>query len=257
MKNTIAFLGITTVISSSLPATAPNVFVQKKQESKCIISEQPAPIFKLSMQNIIDEALKKEQQKKEKKLLEYNRKVSDINFENDRMDNVGYNVSNVNIKSNITVNELENIFKQKKAYAMCELASSIVEAEKEYDVNAFFLAGIIIQESGWGHHAAGNGDNLTGYCVYSKNYKGQSFNGSKHNNIMATAALLRNKYLNSDGKYFTGTSIVAINTNYCLHQDMKTVDYSWSRDIERICNDLVSVYHSDIKQLIPVPKFEQ
>ena len=255
MKNTIAIINLVT--SLSMYCNTSTVLITKKEEPKCIITQESKPIYKDSSQKLLEMAEKKEQEEYNKKILEYNKKVSNINFENDRQNSVTFDSNNVNIESKLTESELEKIFINKGATNMIDLASSIIEAEKEYHINALFLSGIIIQESGWGTTPAGDNDNLTGYCVYNTGYKGQSFNGSKHINIMATAKLLREEYLSSNGKHFNGVSTEAININYCLKEDMKTTDYKWSQSINNICYSLLNTYHSKIKKIIPIPKFEK
>lgn len=117
-------------------------------------------------------------------------------------------------------------------------ANTFVKAEKKYGVNALFLAGIVAQESGWGKsERAKYQNNLSGYAVYSRGAIGAYFNDWE-SSIMATAKLISEDYLNESGKYYTGKSSRAVNTHYC--QVDGKADYTWSEQVDKIVNELVS-----------------
>lgn len=167
--------------------------------------------------------------------------------ENNRKNNVHFNSYDLTSISNITVDELDSVFIAKGKPAMTEISVALVDAEQTYGVNAFFLAGLVAEESGWTQYPAGDGDNLTGHAVFSSSHRGSSFGGSRYRNIMETANLIKINYLTPGGKYYNGISIEGVNTRYCLYDDMKTTDYRWSSKISAIANDLTSIYHNSVK----------
>lgn len=108
------------------------------------------------------------------------------------------------------------------------LESSFIEAEKAYGINALFLTSLIAQESAWGEsNRAKTQNNLSGYAVYSDSSAGKTFS-SKHESIMKTASLIRNNYVDSDGRY----GIHDINEKY-------SADPEWAENIQSIANKLV------------------
>ena len=120
-----------------------------------------------------------------------------------------------------------------------DLAPYFVEAESSYGINAYFLAALVAQESSWGSSKrAVEDNNLSGFEVYTSDSRGAIF-CSKRKSILKTAEILRINYLNKDGKNYHGKSAEAINTDYCLHNDTRTTDYSWSANINQIANSLV------------------
>ena len=91
------------------------------------------------------------------------------------------------------------------------IEQALLNAEKEYNVNAIFLTSIVANESGWGtSKRAQTQNNLTGYAVYHDLSRGTTFS-SKDQCIYGTAKLLANNYLNPNGKYYNGTSIYDVN----------------------------------------------
>ena len=134
-----------------------------------------------------------------------------------------------------------SIVHMKKALKNTELqcvASSFVEAEETYGVNAYFLAAIAALESSWGtSDRAIYQNNLTGHAVYNNSARGTYFN-SWHENIMTTAKMLKENYLSPDGIYYNGLSTVDVNKKYCFLQDEVTIDYSWSSSVNSIAHSL-------------------
>ena len=144
---------------------------------------------------------------------------------------INYNPYNLNTYSNLTVKKIQNLL---KGTTMSGLGEYFIEAEKEYHVNAMFLVGVVIQESGWNtsERATNGSNNLTGFGVYTSASRGGSFD-SKFECIMKTAKLIKNDYLNKDGKYHLGSSIWNINERYSETE-------KWSRDINSIINTLIN-----------------
>jgi beta-N-acetylglucosaminidase len=116
-------------------------------------------------------------------------------------------------------------------------AGVFVEAERKFRINAIGLASIIAQESGWGKSpAARNLNNMSGTYINGK----LAYFSSKEESIMYTAENIANNYLNPKGKYYSGTSVQAINTRYCLEDDGKTPMYSWTTNVTSISRGMVS-----------------
>ena len=141
----------------------------------------------------------------------------------------------------LTQRSYASIVHMKKALKGTELqciASSFVEAEETYGVNAYFLAAIAAFESSWGTSSrAIYQNNLTGHAVYNNFARGTYFN-SWHESIMTTAKILKENYLCYDGVYYNGLSTVDVNKKYCFLQDEITIDYNWSSSINSIAHSL-------------------
>lgn len=85
------------------------------------------------------------------------------------------------------------------------LANDFAAAEKEFGVNAIFLAALAAQESGWGKH-----------CFLPNNifgWSGKSFD-SKSKCIEFVASRLAEKYLSEEGSCFNGKNLYGVNVAY-------------------------------------------
>lgn len=155
------------------------------------------------------------------------------NIEND----VVFNKSDVSIPSNATEEYLSDAL---EGTEIKDLAGTFIKAEKKYNVNSFFIAALVAHESGWGtsERAKNGSNNLTGFAVYKDSSKGAYFE-TREDNIMATAKLLSEDYLNENGEHFNGKSVSGVNTKYCIGRNGHT-DYNWSKSITEIAEDLSS-----------------
>lgn len=100
-----------------------------------------------------------------------------------------------------TEEQLEKALRHKlKGYAWAYL-----KAEKEYGINAVFLASVSALESGWGRHCF-KPNNIFGY--------GRKSFDSYEDCIDFVASRLEKNYLSEDGKYHHGTTIDAVNKSY-------------------------------------------
>ena len=145
---------------------------------------------------------------------------------------IGYSQDNVLTPSNITAEELSSgLLYDLKRYAGC-----FVEMEKEYGVNAIFLASVAALESGWCRtDIAVNNNNLFGY----KNPSGNGFRyfSSKEDSIVTVAKHLKTNYLTEGAPYYNGLSIKGINVKYCEQKDWyKKIDMIAAGIIDRITN---------------------
>lgn len=140
---------------------------------------------------------------------------------------ITYSSENVLTPSNVTAEELKSgLLHNLRGYA-----KYFVEAEKEYGVNAIFLASIAALESGWGRSdLAVKNNNLFGYKNSGSNgYRKFESVGDCINTI---AKHLKNSYLTEGGKYYNGTSVTAINIKYCEQN-------SWAGKINSIGKGIV------------------
>ena len=94
--------------------------------------------------------------------------------------------------------------------------------EKEYKINGLFVLGICILESGWGNSPlAHDKHNYTGMSAYDGNaYASAKTFDDLEDCVDYTAERLRNNYINSDGKFYSGgKSIFHVNVYYCTQSD--------------------------------------
>lgn len=169
--------------------------------------------------------------------------------EQSRIASVGFSSKNLLVKSNITVDELRHVLNNvTKGSGLAPYASYFVECEKEYGVNALILCSIAALESGWGRHKGGSGTNITGYAVYSSKHNGKTFKGGIHENLLATAQLLKESYLTEGGRCYNGLSLHNVNKRYCLNENGTSPDYNWSVSIESIANKLSTKYDDLYRQ---------
>lgn len=191
-----------------------------------------------------------------KKRAEEERKAEEAKLELARRESVTFDAYDITQKSYVTEHELRQVLALTNGGdGLINYSSYFVEAEETYGINAFLMTALAAQESGWGKKAAGNGTNLTGYAVYTRHHTGKTFSGGVRENILATAKLLAEEYVNPEGRYYTkwdnysGRSVYEINQRYCLLQDQKTVDNRWSKALAKIGNDLNNTYHNSVKSI--------
>lgn len=197
------------------------------------------------------EAEEKARKEEEARLAEEARKAEELRLELERQASVGFDDMDVTRLSNMNAYELENVlYNTVNGDGLAPYASYFIEAEQMYGINAFFVCAIAAHESGWGSSAAGGGTNLTGYAVYNSSSDGKTFEGGIRHNVLETARLLAEDYVNPQGRYHTvwdnynnGKSIYEINVRYCLYDDMQTTDFGWSSSIGSIAHRLVDKYH--------------
>ncbi len=101
----------------------------------------------------------------------------------------------------ITEEELESVLK----YGLKGMAKYYLAAEEKYGVNAVFLASVSALESGWGR-----------YCFRPNNIFGYGRNSfeSYEECIDFVASKISKNYLSEDGRYYSGTTIDAVNCYY-------------------------------------------
>ena len=161
--------------------------------------------------------------------------------EQQRIASVTFDPYNLSKPSNLTGDEMYNLLKDT---GLKDVAYTYIQAEKEYGVNAFFLAGLSALESGWGTSSrAVNDNNLTGYNIQSDGDR-YSFS-SRSESLMRTAKLISQDYLDQNGRYYFGDSIWDVNKNYC--PPVPGEELSWGDKILNISNNLYREYRNTLK----------
>ena len=96
------------------------------------------------------------------------------------------------------------------------IGKALIDAEKQYGINALVLAGIIVHESHWGQSTlAAHKNNLAGLGAYDGSaYSSALSFSSKADCVAFLAALLARDYLTPSGKHFNGSSLRGIGKSY-------------------------------------------
>ena len=201
-------------------------------------------------------ALAEEKQRIEEMIAIKQAENDSIIADNNRKNNATFNAYDVTQVTGLTANELYQTLSGFKKGVLAKFAWVLKDCEDIYGINAFFLAALIAQESGWvTSYRAIHQNNLTGHAVYNNAAAGTTFN-SQEESIYNTAKLLRNNYLTKGGSNYHGTSIWNVNTDYCLTLDSTATDYNWSTNISSIANDFNRYYHNNVKTLQTVPAID-
>lgn len=126
------------------------------------------------------------------------------------------------IPCGVTEEELESVLKHK----LKGMAKYYLAAEEKYNVNAVFLASVSALESGWGRHCF-RPNNIFGYSRKSFDSYGEC--------IDFVASKISKNYLSEDGRYYSGTTIDAVNCYYNGRQAWAdTVKSIFCRMLEKV-----------------------
>jgi len=166
--------------------------------------------------------------------------MEDENKEKNRIQRVSYLREDVTVISNITEEEMKEVLINTiGSKTMAHLANAFIKSEKEYGVNAFFMAGIVALESGFAtSRRAVEDNNLTGYEVYSDSSEGRLFS-SHDESILHTARHLSKNYLKEDGIYYNGLSVDAIQLMYCPDEGK---DKRWEEKVDYLASNFLKTY---------------
>lgn len=143
-----------------------------------------------------------------------------------------FNPNDIREASNLTAQQIEMMLKD----GLSGLGEHFVSAEKEYGVNAAFLASLAALESAWGTSTfATERNNLFGFTAYDNNLNATSYFDSHQSCIMHVAEYLSIHYLTEGGKYHNGYSVKSINELYASDPHWNTkITHIASRGIRRI-----------------------
>lgn len=182
----------------------------------------------ISLDNCIDFAVTDEQIKQiEQSVAENEERARKEAIEAAKLRYVYFNPYNIEEKSNVSMATLCTILKDTE---FLPLADVLVACEDYYNINLFALLGLITLESAHGKSSrAIYSNNISGYAVYNDNSRGEYFE-SWTECLQETARLLREQYLNQNGKYYVGSSIWNVNVHYSTSEH-------WADEIISIVND--------------------
>jgi beta-N-acetylglucosaminidase len=133
--------------------------------------------------------------------------------------------------SGLSVEQADQIL---KGSGLEGLGKAFVEAEKDYQVNAYYLMAHAAWESSWGKSKLSREkNNLFGFTAYDDNpyYSAHSFS-SKSESILTVAKFISDHYLSKNGQYYHGPNLQGMNVEYAS-------DDSWSEGIGQVIRILV------------------
>ena len=126
-------------------------------------------------------------------------------------------------KSNLTESDLEKAFKNT---GMAGLGKYFVQAEKEYGVNALYLASLGAHESAWGtSDFAKERNNLFGWQSYDSNLNATKYFETEGDGVLVVAKSLSKNYLTEGGCYFNGYTMKDVSKKYASDKEHSTKIY--------------------------------
>ena len=150
---------------------------------------------------------------------------------NDRIERnlkISYDID-LRTKSNLTESDLEKAFKNT---GMAGLGKYFVQAEKEYGVNALYLAALGAHESAWGtSDFAKERNNLFGWQSYDSNLNATKYFETKGDGVLVVAKSLSKNYLTEGGCYFNGYTMKDVSKKYASDKEHSTKIYSVMKTI--------------------------
>lgn len=181
---------------------------------------------------VLEEARREAEERKRLEEEERLRQL-EIQKEQERIANVGFNPNNIRELSGITGDEMYELLKSR---GVRDVSHALVQAEETYNINAIILAGLICLESGWGESSRSTGwtNNMSGMGVPSDHSVGYIYE-SRQASVLDTARQLDKYYLSEGAPYYNGTSLWNVNVKYCTSD-------AWADKIISICNTLMGRY---------------
>ena len=231
MKKTIAILLIPISLRTNLfesTYSRPTPTEETKILTKAELLEIEYQAYLVEQEKIRAEQEKIKLEEEEKK------RIAEI----ERKNSVGCDFNNLTRPSNLKAEELYSLLSDTK---LRDLSWTIIQCEKDYNVNAILLTSLIALESGWGTSDRANyQNNLSGFAVYNDNSKGTYF-ASKEQCVIATAKMLQKDYLREDGVYFNGYGLDDVNIKY-------SADKKWATKINAIAQKLSTKYSTELNK---------
>ncbi len=131
--------------------------------------------------------------------------------------------------SGFTAADFENAWQTCGARRLQGLGEVLVEAEREYDINALVLAAIVVHESSWGRSAiARDKNNLAGLgALDGSPYASALTFATRDESVHFLAELLARKYIVPEGQHYHGPDLAGIGIRYAS-------DPGWARKVAEI-----------------------
>lgn len=239
-KKMVSLICIPLMLMISLVKSTNGIEDNSNLSSIEIIDEGANTVIKSEEEHIIEESKNDEGDDLEvDNYSTYEELDSFIKEEEEVKVDVNYKREDITMVSGISKEELKQVFQNYNgAHTMEHLVDAFVDAEAEYGVNAFAMAGIVALESGFAtSRRAVEDNNLTGYEVYSDDSKGRLFD-SQYESIMQTARHLSKNYLTQGASYYNGVSIDAVQVNYCPDEK-----HNWHDKVDMLASGFLKVYN--------------
>ena len=176
---------------------------------------------------------------------------------------ITYDYNDLRVKSNITSKILKGYLESNTSFGevlndfhergtnLDSIASSYVDAEQKYGVNALYLVAITLEESGRGtSELTITHNNISGTRITDDegSYVYKYFN-SLEECIDYTARNLAFNYLDTTGTYHNGFSLYAVNSRYCFLADNVTVDRDWGEKVQAIVDEIYRFLKNEERKL--------
>lgn len=141
--------------------------------------------------------------------------------------------TNLLIKSNIKEETLAKAFQNTK---MQGLEKYFIQAERESGINALYLAGLAVHESGWNTSKFANKrNNLFGWQAYDNDLDKTKYFESKGECILFVAERIKTLYLSENGMFHSGYTMESISNRYASDKDHAKKVY---KNIEKILDKI-------------------
>ena len=116
------------------------------------------------------------------------------------------------------------------------LEKYFIQAEKETGINAIYLAGLAVHESGWNTSKfAEKRNNLFGWQAYDNDLDKTKYFNSKGECILFVAERIKTLYLNENGMFHSGYTIESISSRYASDKEHSKKVY---KNIEKILDKI-------------------
>lgn len=116
------------------------------------------------------------------------------------------------------------------------LEKYFIQAEKETGINALYLAGLAVHESGWNTSKfAEKRNNLFGWQAYDNDLDKTKYFESKGECILFVAERIKTLYLNENGMFHNGYTMESISSRYASDKEHSKKVY---KNIEKILDKI-------------------
>ena len=130
----------------------------------------------------------------------------------------------------------ETLAKAFKNTKMQGLEKYFIQAEKETGINALYLAGLAVHESGWNTSKfAEKRNNLFGWQAYDNDLDKTKYFESKGECILFVAERIKTLYLNENGMFHNGYTMESISSRYARDKEHSKKVY---KNIEKILDKI-------------------